>query len=119
MTTTTLLDSGGDDDANFLADLIRRCRNGDSEARKLLIERFYEERGRTGERRSVDVPVLDEMLERLETVDKRQSEIVKMYLFGGLTLQRISGVLGVSERTVMRHWAMARAWLQSELALRP
>jgi RNA polymerase sigma factor (TIGR02999 family) len=65
--------------------------------------------------RSEEMLALDECLRRLGTLDRRQSEIVEMRFFGGMSEQEIAGVFGISERTVRREWGMARAWLHSEL----
>lgn len=59
---------------------------------------------------------IDEALIRLASWDPRQSRIVEMRFFAGLTEQEISEVLGVSPRTVKREWKVARAWLHGELS---
>jgi RNA polymerase sigma factor (TIGR02999 family) len=59
---------------------------------------------------------LDEALSRLMVLDERQFRIVEMRFFGGMTDNEIAAVLGISERTVMREWVLARAWLHSELS---
>lgn len=64
---------------------------------------------------SVDVLALEEALARLEQLDARQSRIVELRFFGGLAIDEIARLLGVSPRTVDGDWAMARAWLQCEL----
>ncbi len=63
-----------------------------------------------------DLIVLDDALKRLAVLDERQSRIVEMRFFGGLTNQEVAGVLGVSLRTVEGEWAMARAWLLRALS---
>lgn len=63
----------------------------------------------------VDVLALEEALERLERLDPRQSRIVELRFFGGLAIDEIARLLGVSPRTVDGDWAMARAWLAGEL----
>jgi RNA polymerase sigma-70 factor (ECF subfamily) len=65
---------------------------------------------------SVDILALHEALERLTKYDARQSRIVELHFFGGLTFEEIALVLCVSDRTVKRDWSMARAWLKGELA---
>ena len=60
---------------------------------------------------SVDILALDEALTRLSELDSRQARIVEMRFFGGLTLDEIAVMLGVSERTVKRDWQKARAFL--------
>ena len=58
---------------------------------------------------------LDEALRKLETIDPRQSRIVELRYFGGLTDEETAHVLDISVRTVKREWAVARAWLYAEL----
>lgn len=58
---------------------------------------------------------LDQALCRLELLDKRQSRIVELRFFGGLSEEEIGQVLGISVRTVKRDWNVARAWLYSEI----
>jgi RNA polymerase sigma factor (TIGR02999 family) len=57
----------------------------------------------------------DEALERLAQLDPRQSKIVELRYFGGLTEEETAEVLGVSSRTVKREWQFARAWLLKEM----
>jgi RNA polymerase sigma-70 factor (ECF subfamily) len=59
----------------------------------------------------VDVLALDEALTRLAAFDPRQSRIVELLCFGGLTVDEAAEVLQVSERTVHREWKVAKAWL--------
>jgi RNA polymerase sigma factor (TIGR02999 family) len=68
-----------------------------------------------GEEQSDELLALDEALGRLEQVDPRQSKIVELRFFGGLTEEETAQVLGVSSRTVKRDWRLARAWLYGEL----
>jgi RNA polymerase sigma factor (TIGR02999 family) len=58
---------------------------------------------------------LDEALCRLAAVDERKSRVVEMRYFGGLSVEEVAVVLGVSENTVIRDWALAKAWLRREL----
>ena len=60
----------------------------------------------------VDLVALDEALVRLAELDERQSRIVEMRFFGGLSNQEVADVLGVSLRTVEGEWSMARGWLR-------
>lgn len=66
--------------------------------------------------RSADLVALDDALNVLSTLNERQSQIVELRFFGGLTEEEIAEVLHVSERTVRSDWRMARAWLQRELS---
>jgi RNA polymerase sigma factor (TIGR02999 family) len=58
---------------------------------------------------------LDAALHRLQQLSDRQSQIVEMRFFGGLTHEEIAEALGISVPTVQRDWRMARAWLAREL----
>jgi RNA polymerase sigma factor (TIGR02999 family) len=57
------------------------------------------------------VLLMDEALEHLRTQDPEKARIVVMKFFGGLTNQEVAENLGVTERTVERQWAYAKAWL--------
>jgi RNA polymerase sigma factor (TIGR02999 family) len=54
---------------------------------------------------------MDEALTRLADKDAQAAQLVKLAYFGGLSLEQAAAVLGVSRRSVYRHWAFARAWL--------
>ncbi len=62
-----------------------------------------------------DILALDEALQRLAHEDERLAEVVQLRYFAGLTLSQIAEVMGVTRRTVDRHWALGRAWLYQEL----
>lgn len=68
------------------------------------------------ETRASSILALDEVLQRLETVDERQAKIVEMRFFGGLSNAEIAEALEISERTVLRSWSVAKLWLYRELA---
>jgi RNA polymerase sigma factor (TIGR02999 family) len=55
-------------------------------------------------------------LEKLAEFDQRQALIVTLRFFGGLTVEEIADVTGVSVGTVARDWRHARAWLQVEIS---
>jgi len=50
-------------------------------------------------------------LERLAAEDPQKAEVVKLRFFVGLENAEVAAVLGVSEKTVQRHWSFAKAWL--------
>ena len=58
---------------------------------------------------------LDEALLSLEKRDLRKSRVVELRLFGGLSNEETAEVLGISDRTVVRDWQFAKAWLAREL----
>ena len=62
--------------------------------------------------RDVDLVALDDALTQLGALDSQQSRIVALRLFGGLSIEETSAVLGISPATVKREWATARAGLQ-------
>ncbi|MBV8063333.1 MAG: sigma-70 family RNA polymerase sigma factor [Nevskia sp.] len=56
-----------------------------------------------------------EALQTLTTLNPRLVEIVECRFFAGYSEAQAAEALGVSERTVQRDWALARAWLKKEL----
>jgi RNA polymerase sigma-70 factor, ECF subfamily len=65
--------------------------------------------------RSEEVLSVHESLSRLEKLDARQGQIVELRYFGGLTVEEIAEVVGVSTKTVMRELNVAKAWLYGDL----
>ena len=65
--------------------------------------------------RAADVVALDDALETLAAVDARQADIVVMRFFGGMGVDEVAAVLGLSRRTIEAEWTMAKAWLRREL----
>jgi RNA polymerase sigma-70 factor, ECF subfamily len=63
----------------------------------------------------IDLVDLDKALERLSQIDPRKSDMLEMRVFGGLTQDELSEVLGVSIATVNRDLAGAMEWLSAEL----
>jgi RNA polymerase sigma factor (TIGR02999 family) len=59
---------------------------------------------------------LDKALTALSKLDERQSQIVELRFFAGLTEPEIAEVLKVSERTIQSDWRLARSWLLRELS---
>jgi len=59
--------------------------------------------------------LMEEALTRLATTDPLKADIVKLRFFVGLNNAELAQTLGVSEPTVKRHWAYARAWLYQEI----
>lgn len=64
---------------------------------------------------SADLVALDDALNALAAIDKRQSQIVELRYFGGLSEEETAEVLDISTRTVRRDWSLARAWLYRQL----
>jgi RNA polymerase sigma factor (TIGR02999 family) len=63
----------------------------------------------------LDLVALDEGLNRLAELDERQSRIIELRFFGGLSIEETAEALTLSPATVKREWSMARAWLFREL----
>ena len=63
----------------------------------------------------VDVLALHDALSKLADLDARQSEIVEMRFFAGLTVEEIAQVLGISTATVKREWATSKMWLKRQM----
>jgi RNA polymerase sigma factor (TIGR02999 family) len=65
--------------------------------------------------RDIDVIALNDTLEALAAVDKQQARIVELRFFGGLTVEEVAHMLGVSKRKVEGDWTHAKAWLRRAL----
>ena len=63
----------------------------------------------------IDLIALNEALDALAAFDKRKSRVVELRFFGGMGVEEIAEVLGVSTATVKRDWSFARAWLYDEM----
>ncbi|HEY6400307.1 MAG TPA: sigma-70 family RNA polymerase sigma factor [Blastocatellia bacterium] len=66
--------------------------------------------------KGADLVALDDALNELATFDERQSKIVELRFFGGLSLEETAEALKISARTVQREWSLAQAWLYRELS---
>jgi len=66
-------------------------------------------------RRAVDLIALDDALNGLAALDSRQSQIVELRFFGGLSIEDTSQLLDISPATVKREWVTARAWLYQQV----
>jgi RNA polymerase sigma-70 factor (ECF subfamily) len=64
------------------------------------------------EERAAEVVALDAALKSLAEFDPRQSRIVELRFFGGLSIEETAEVLAVSPGTVMHDWTLAKAWLR-------
>lgn len=67
----------------------------------------------------VDLIALDEALQRLASIDPTAARVVEWRFFAGLPIEPIAELMGISERTVRRHWIYAKAWLARELLVEP
>jgi RNA polymerase sigma factor (TIGR02999 family) len=72
----------------------------------------------TPRRVDVDVVALDDALQTLAKIDPRQSHVVELRFFSGLSLEEISEAMEIAPATVQRDWTAARAWLYREVSRR-
>jgi RNA polymerase sigma factor (TIGR02999 family) len=71
------------------------------------------------QRKELDIVALDDALNTLAEIDPRQSRVVELRFFAGLSLEETSEVMGIATATVQRDWTAARAWLHREISRRP
>ena len=64
---------------------------------------------------SAELLAVDEALARLEKLDPRQAQVVELRYFGGLTVEEAAEALGISTKTIIREWNVAKAWLYGAL----
>src|SRR2546423_11890468 len=64
---------------------------------------------------AANLMALDDALKTLAAIDPRQSEIVELRFFGGMSIEETAEFLQVSPGTVARDWTFARAWLRKEM----
>jgi len=67
------------------------------------------------QKRAAELIAFDEALKELEQLSHRQSRVVELRYFGGLTVDETATVLKVSPETVMRDWTIAKTWLHRAL----
>ncbi len=63
-----------------------------------------------------EVMAIDEAIQALADVNARAAEIVRLRFFAGLDEVATASTMNISERTVRREWAFARAWLYQRLS---
>jgi RNA polymerase sigma-70 factor, ECF subfamily len=68
--------------------------------------------------RAAEVLAMDESLNHLAVIDKRQAQVVERRFYGGLTVEEGASVLDISPKTVKREWTVARAWFYGDLKTR-
>ena len=71
------------------------------------------------QRKEMDVIAIDDALHALAEVDPRQSRVVELRFFAGLSLEETSEAMGIATATVQRDWTAARAWLHREISRKP
>lgn len=62
-----------------------------------------------------EVVALQDAVDRLEREDPRAALVTRLRFYAGLTVEETARAMEISERTVMREWNYARAWLRDAL----
>ena len=75
-----------------------------------------EEAALVTEERAAELVAFDEALKELAKLSQRQSRVVELRYFGGLSVEETATILKVSSDTVMRDWSMAKTWLHRALS---
>lgn len=65
-------------------------------------------------RDEIGVLEMNDALEKLSELDPRAAEVVEKRIFGGLTMDEIADLMGLSRRTVQKDWRFATLWLRKE-----
>ena len=97
----------------ILVDFARQQRRQKREGATIRVA--FEEALAVSQERPVDVVALDDALESLAQFAPRQSRVVELRFFGGLTVEETAAAMGVSTDIVKRDWRTAKLWLLKEL----
>ena len=62
-----------------------------------------------------NLELVDALLDRLKKVDPIAADVVEKKFFAGMSDQEVAKVVGVSHKTVRRHWDFAKAWLKAQV----
>lgn len=81
----------------------------------LVLDEHQVAEGRQRRLDLIEVEQLTEALEKLESLDPRKADVVKMRVVWGLDITAIANSLDVSRSTVERDWRFAKAWLADEV----
>jgi RNA polymerase sigma factor (TIGR02999 family) len=65
-----------------------------------------------------EVLLLDQALDELTQLDRRQAQIVELRYFGGMSEQEVATAMSLSRATITREWQTARAWLYRRMTRR-
>lgn len=58
---------------------------------------------------------INEALNQYEQESPEKAIVVKLKFFGGLTNEEVARLMNISEKTVRRHWAIAKTWLYERI----
>lgn len=62
-----------------------------------------------------EIMEIDRALTKLEKLDAQLANIVIYHFYGGYTFVQIAEIMGLSERTTMRYWDKAKAFIYAQL----
>jgi RNA polymerase sigma factor (TIGR02999 family) len=62
------------------------------------------------------IVAIDEAMERLAQEEPEGTELVKLVVFGGFSVEEAGRLLDMSRASAYRHWSYARAWLRTHIA---
>jgi RNA polymerase sigma factor (TIGR02999 family) len=93
----------------------RAAKRGGADTHITLLLDEHQVAGRQHRSELIEVEQLTAALEKLETLDPRKAEVVKMRVVWGLDIEAIATSLDVSRSTVERDWRFAKAWLADEV----
>src|ERR1700730_18444440 len=96
--------------------LVDHARKRQAAKREVLAYQVSDPAGEPVRERDPELLPLDRALTDLEKPDPRQARVVELRFFGGLTVDEIAEVSGISPATVKREWRTARAWLRREVS---
>lgn len=92
-----------------------RVKRGGAEETLPLEEAADLEIETTDEKARIDLILLDSALNKLGKLDERQARIVELRYFSGLTVEETAEIMHLSEKTIIREWKVAKAWLSREI----
>jgi len=95
--------------------LVDHARKHAAKKRNGTLTLLLEEGIGTARSRELDLLALDDALQRLALLDPRQSRIVELRFFGGLSIEETAEVVDISPATTKREWATAKLWLHDAL----
>jgi len=77
---------------------------------------LLDEESAVSKQASFDLLALDDAMKQLASLDPRQSQIVELRFFGGLSSEETAQAVNISPATTKREWATARLWLYQAMS---
>ncbi len=105
----------------FMADLMRRILVDHARRRKSAkrgsdaIMLSLDQMSGLPQQGDTDLVALDDALKDLAVIDPRQSRIIELRYFAGLSVEATAEALGIGTTTVKREWRTARLWLRRQI----